>query len=310
MSDELNLYQGIGDSISTDDLDACFKKLDALEKSGLYVAETKEDGIFVTVHMTKKGNRFISRNGLEKFVDLNNIILPLDVERATFVGELGYGSQASYAEKERYGLSPDQNFVKIFRFLEYKSSCQDHATNGFVYDEVKQREVLETIWSLFPGNIKKRFRLSERRETDFVDWYKSIVAGGGEGIVLKLKTAKYLSGADSPDWIKVKKTIDVDMVVMDMEISNAATYAGKGFAKYITCGMYKNGTLTPLVNVGSMTQDWRYEFGTNFEKYKGQVVEIHAFEQFVSGSLRHPSFSRLRPDKKPEECIFNPRRLI
>jgi ATP-dependent DNA ligase len=53
-----------------------------------------------------------------------------------------------------------------------------------------------------------------------------------------------------------------------------------------------------------MSNDMRREFGQNFDQYKGQVVEIHAFEQFVSGALRHPSFVRLRPDKLPTECIF------
>lgn len=64
ITNELNLFQGCGRSLSADNLDGLYKELELCEKSGLWVAERKEDGIFATVHMSLEGNKFVSRNGL------------------------------------------------------------------------------------------------------------------------------------------------------------------------------------------------------------------------------------------------------
>jgi ATP-dependent DNA ligase len=278
-----------------------YLQLDEMEKSGLYVAEVKEDGIFATIHFGSDGAEFISRSGQIKETSLTRADVP-GLEGYSLVGELGYGSQASLIEKEKLGMSADEHFVKIFRVLKYENESKiDDYTD---MNEVNQRKVLNELWSNLSDHTRARFRLADRWDGDFVDHYKSIVDAGGEGLVLKVKDGTYKIGTRNPDWIKVKKTIFVDMVVMGVELSTAKTYVDRGFASYIHVGAYVNGTLKKLCRVGSMSNDMRREFGSNFNQYKGQVVEIHAFEQFVSGSLRHPSFVRLRPDKLSTECVF------
>jgi hypothetical protein len=297
-----NLFQGCGGSLNADNEESLYQELEKMEKSGLYVAEPKEDGIFATVNFKSDGTEFISRNGLEKETSLTHIVPPKSLWGYSFVGELAYGSQASVIEKEKAGLSNDEHFVRIFRLLKYESETRilDYTD----MNEVSQRELMEDFWRNLDGAEKSKYQLLDRWESDFVDHYRSIVDDDGEGLVLKAKNGVYRIGTRSLDWIKVKKTLFVDMIVVGVEMSEAKSYKYRQFAKAIYVGAYVNGKIKKLSRVGSMPNEWRENFGQNFDQYKGQVVEIHAFEQFKSGALRHPSFVRLRPDKKSTECIF------
>lgn len=53
-----------------------------------------------------------------------------------------------------------------------------------------------------------------------------------------------------------------------------------------------------------MSDDQRLEFGKNGDAYIGKVVEVAGFEVFDSGSMRHPSFVRVRDDKDAKECVW------
>lgn len=297
-----NLFQGCGGSLDADNEEILYQELEKMEKSGLYVAEPKEDGIFATVNFKVDGTEFVSRNGLVKETSLTHEIPPTQIQGYSFVGELAYGTEASIIEKEKSGLSRDEHFVKVFRLLKYED---DHRILDYTdMNEITQRQVMEELWKNLNKMDKARFQLLERWDRDFVDHYKSIVEDGGEGLVLKAKNGVYRIGTRSPDWIKVKKTLFIDMILVGVEMSEAKSYKSRGFAKAIYVGAYVDGKIKRLCKVGSMTEEWREKFGQNFTMYKGQVGEIHCYEQFKSGALRNPSFVRLRPDKKATECIF------
>lgn len=102
---------------------------------------------------------------------------------------------------------------------------------------------------------------------------------------------------------RMKKNVSMDYVILAITPSTSTTYKGWG-AKSISGGLYEKGKLVKKVNISGMTNDQRRELWTNREKLVGKVFEATGKLLFTSGALRHPSFERIRDDKKPRECVW------
>lgn len=276
-------YQGCGSYASA-------AKLDELEQSGLYVSEPKYDGIWCACVSDGIQQRLFSRNGLEK-----KLTLPT-MPPGIWIGELGYGSQASTEKRKKVG----HDWLDVFDAIQVDGiSISDE-------DDNRRREILEEAWQSWSHEVQEHFPLTPRITSGFRQLYNS----EDEGIILKQVRDRphspYLIGTKNPYWVKVKKTIEVDLVVMGYELSQATSFRNKGWAQNLLCGVYRNGSLVQLTAVGSLDHFLRQDIVQNWQTYKGRVVRVVAYKIFDSGSLRHPALAPtpFRDDKLPEECTW------
>lgn len=281
-------YQGCGGHVDE-------RLLLQLEKDRSFVAEPKRDGIWVAAFGDTSGVKFWSRTQTPKRYSLETVTA---LAGATLVGELGFGSQTAVARRTAFG----HDFMDVFDVLtlDYDDAIAREPGN------VRRRELTRYL-AAQPLAVRRQFRLVPRWRALFDHRY----AAEPEGLVLKHVEADrgYIGGGTKVDyWVKCKRSRTADMVILDWEQSTAVTKVFDGVPRVekLSCGAYVNGALTPLVKVGAMTDELSRAIAADFERYRGRVVEVKHFGQFKSGSLRHPSLVRLRDDKRPEECVFNP----
>ena len=278
-------YMGCGGKAQPSDL----KKL---EDTRNYVAEPKRDGIWIAcVCDSKTDQRFYSRTGKEKKVELPNLWDP-DIGKLILIGELGYGSQEALQRKKELG----HDFMDVFDILQYGN--KDLTSSPYI----TRRMYLQVLYKKLKLDTKHFFLLTPRFTKDFDRYFKS----QPEGLILKEinDSSPYQIGTKNPNWLKVKKEITIDMVIMDYELSTARTMKGRGMVKSVTCGVFKEGILTEMVKVGSMSHDLKKDMARNWKHLKGKVIEISCFKVFESGSLRHPYVHRLRLYKDPKDCTW------
>ena len=258
-----------------------------MELIGGWIAEPKKDGTWCAIVVDKNINKCEIRTKTDTIRHIHSIEKhisrsPRIPNRCVLIGELGIGSQVAVKERNRIG----HDFVDIFDvrlpddliLLRRKTWLDAHLGDD---------EYLRVVpWILTDSD--------DSYESKFTDLYES----EAEGVVVKASSAKYSIGT----WTKVKKQFTDDYVLMGWELSTAVTKQATPMAARIKCGLYVNGVLMELVSVGSLSHNWAIQFAQNFDAYKGKVVELAHFKMFDSGSLRHPSFVRIRDDKHPSEC--------
>ncbi|MBK7386810.1 MAG: hypothetical protein IPI63_08830 [Methanothrix sp.] len=144
---------------------------------------------------------------------------------------------------------------------------------------------------------------------------------GIEGVVGKRLDSPYLPGTRSQDWVKIKKSLKLDLVV-------GGYIPGKGdrrpYFGGLLLGAYSQGKLTYISRVGSgFTDEELRDISRRFLPREEppfsdppatpqarwleprMVVQVTALEITAEGGLRAPVFLRLRDDKEPEECTLD-----
>jgi bifunctional non-homologous end joining protein LigD len=167
--------------------------------------------------------------------------------------------------------------------------------------------------------------LSDAIEGRGVDYYNAVVAKGLEGIIAKRKDARYYPGRRSPDWIKIKKKASQDCVIAGVTVGEGERRDTFGS---IVLGAYHGGQLVHVGRVGtgfsealrrSLTERLRalrqdacpfptvpdLEVPIAFWTRPVLVAEVHFLEWSKERHMRAPSFSHMREDKQPEDCIAN-----
>jgi DNA ligase D-like protein (predicted ligase) len=168
-----------------------------------------------------------------------------------------------------------------------------------------------------------RIVLSDYIEARGVDYYNAVIGRGLEGIIAKRRDARYAPGRRSKDWIKIKKKTTLDCVI-------AGITAGEGeredtFGSLIM-GAYYQGSLFHVGRVGTgFSEAFRrslyprllalrqeecpfpevpeIDAHVAFWTRPALVAEVHFLEFSKDRHMRAPSFSRMREDKRPEDCI-------
>lgn len=290
----MDWFQNCGRSLGGSERDKK-RALANLERAGGWVAEPKKDGIWCAVVIRDGTVQFISRTGKDKagLKDLRERF-PCFGPDSVLIGELGVGSQAAAGEKRRIG----HDYIDLFDVVWHEGQDLCHMALD------ARRAILTRIWGACSSEW---VRLVPQFHTDFVRRYEA----EPEGLVLKRTDAAYVPGTPSTDWVKAKKRHTADYVILDWQLSTAETKTAEPMAATILCGAYVrsrdgHGTmhLAPLVKVGGLARRLARDVARDFGAFRGRVAEIGHCGQFRSGSLRHPAFIRLRPDKRAEECIL------
>jgi ATP-dependent DNA ligase len=105
------------------------------------------------------------------------------------------------------------------------------------------------------------------------------------------------------EWVKCKKEITVDAVLMGVEQSTSDAW--KGIAKSLIIGQYDAlGILREIGKASGLSAADRRFFWENRAALVAAktVIEVKCNEVFKSGALRHPNFVRIREDKLHTDC--------
>jgi DNA ligase D-like protein (predicted ligase) len=153
------------------------------------------------------------------------------------------------------------------------------------------------------------------------DYFHAALKVGIEGVMAKREDSIYQPGVRSPDWMKIKKQVKLDLVV-------GGYLKGKGSRKPyfggLLLGAYRSGRLVFVGRVGSGFSDKELQMisrdfepieeppFTNPPQMPGlvwlkpkSVVQVAAMEVTEKGCLRAPVFLRTRDDKEPSECTLD-----
>jgi ATP-dependent DNA ligase len=295
--------------------------------SDQFVAQKKYDGTRALMHCGLDGNRFTSRhiskkngNYVEKtdnFPHLKNIFiqngLEIECEGCIFDGELITGKNVMDVTRIT-GSLPE-------RAIQIQNECGwlSYVVFDVLFD--KGVDIREKPYSYRRDVLKgyladlnlEHLVVTEDVESGKKEFFEEILDSGGEGIILKDKTAIY-----GKNWAKVKRRATFDVIITGYEDPTKITKKSSG--EESTSRLYDNGWIGAivfgqyfqgkLVNFGScsgMDDALREEISLNKEKYLGRVIEVECQERIPkTGRLRHPRFLRFRPDKNPEECVYRP----
>lgn len=274
----------------------------------LWVGEEKFDGTRYLAAVTRSGIRIISRRGIEKTDRLPKLVAELDLFRTT--GKLPIGSildgevvAGSFSETISLvnslgsrGVDASASYhYMVFDILRYG---KDWLLERPLFE---RRAVLERILGV-PGFRWAITQLTPQFKSYEAERYlEDIWGAGGEGIILKHVMGEYHQGKRSRLWIKVKAIQTADGVITGFT-SGEGKYSDTIGA--IKIGQYRNGKfIKQITKISGMTDDLRYELGSNQEMYMGKVVEF-AYQNKTDESYRHPRFKRFRDDKPARECTW------
>lgn len=304
-------------------------------------AEEKIDGSRYLCFMGDTGNRFTSRQKsrqtgkpVEKtdnvphlstriYEELEGTVLDGEIQHRDFsktVSVMGSLPERAFELQQQIGWID----YHVFDILFYNGED----VRNLPYKE--RRKLVEEVIKYIDYT---HFKMTEVVKEDKKSFYHNIVKNGGEGVILKNVDSTYENGARCKEWIKVKKYITDDVVIMGadiptryytgknkgeweyketdaMGITRLVTRAwAKGWIGAIKFGKYKDGTLIPLGQTSGIDDEIKELLSDGKhgikKEYLGRVMEIGAMEQIKkSGAYRHPRFLRLRPDKNAEDCVW------
>lgn len=159
---------------------------------------------------------------------------------------------------------------------------------------------------------------------DFEHLFREFLKEGKEGLIIKDIEGIY-EQKRSKAFVKMKAHKTYDVVIMGYE-EPTKEYTGKELdtwefyegdipvTKYyynnwigaIVFGVWKDGKLVEVGRTSGMDEETRQLLSENREKYLGQVIEVEAqgIINKDTGSLQHPRFICMRPDKSSEMCTF------
>jgi ATP-dependent DNA ligase len=284
--------------------------LNMLLDSPDYIAQTKLDGMRAVVHITSDGLRIFSRSAgvadptkpLEKTASLPHLaalkfpelvgtvldceILALGKDSATLSGLVHRKDHSEESKELKIFVFDcliingkkitDKSYQARFGYLlsiSYKLQCEHISILPFASSPLQKRKL-----------------------------YESVIASGGEGIMLKRLDAKYIEGErPSNNWYKAKKSGTYDCVITGFSTGKGKYNTQIGAVKF---GQYVEGQLVELGQASGMTDDIRRDMSINPKKYLGKVVIIKGMERLKSGAIRHPQFGCMRIDKHPLQCVW------
>lgn len=206
------------------------------------------------------------------------------------------GSSAEKALEKAKGL-PGKMKLHLYDILWYKG--RNVADEPFS----KRRELLESA-------VKTSDAVLLTEQHPFSAWQETMnkaVEKGGEGIVLKLKGAKYQYKPKGEAEPKPKDTMwkykggagkhgSDDYVVYGTTRSKT----GKLMAQF---GQYHKGKLYAISEIDNFSAENEAEIERRLKK--GPFVIEIGFQERVPGGLRHQKFLRFRDDKKPKDATMH-----
>jgi DNA ligase D-like protein (predicted ligase) len=290
-----------------------------------WIFEPKIDGTRSLADVSKEGVRLYNRRQIDitsRYPEIASALVPggagfmLDGEIAVFVD--GKPSFAALARRDH-----QSERMRI----DYLASALPASYVVFDILFAKGKSVMD-----LPLRQRKRLLLEALPESENVtisdsfaekgeDYFRAAIKMGIEGVMAKRLDSIYQPGTRSPDWVKIKKSLKLDLAV-------GGFIPGKGArAPYfggLLLGAYSQGRLHYVGRVGSgFADDELKEIAAGFSYLDhspfsnaplepqvrwvkpDRVVQVAALEVTEDGHLRAPVFLRTRDDKEPLECTLD-----
>ena len=256
--------------------------------TGATYVEPKYDGLRCIAFVDGSSVTLLSRNGKE-FTAADHL-KPILAQQAAnlgsrvFDGELiaegGFNASVSSVKRKS-----STNVLATFVCFEVIPIDEWNSENPVPY-ELRRLRLTDSCREADHFRIAPSFLLSA--ESVFPK-YLEFLNQGLEGAIVKKPDGLYHFKRHT-DWMKLKEACDVDLVVVDI-------IEGEGrLAKSLGAAVvdYKG----KRVNVGS---GWSDKERKHYWMYKSQLlghtIEVQYHQETPDGSLRHPRFIKMRPDK-------------
>jgi bifunctional non-homologous end joining protein LigD len=281
-----------------------------------WVFETKWDGFRLIATIEKGGVTLYSRNGLIVSDNYKPVAKALEKVRhdAVIDGEL--------VAFDAHGVSRFQMLQNALRTTTNLHYCafdlmfldgQDLRGRPLVErkDRLKAilpREPLIIYSEHWPQHGKRLFREAQKQ--------------GLEGIMAKRAQSKYLSGARTKDWLKIKTVRRQEVVIVGFTAPRRSRphfgslvlavregkewryvgHVGTGFSHAMLGAIHTR--LWPLrTGTSPFRQKVKDQAATTWVKPK-LVTEVKFTEWTEAGEMRHPAFLGLREDKNPTDVVM------
>ena len=191
-----------------------------------------------------------------------------------------------------------------------------------LYSNQETLSQLTQLWEDYKvsDSISSILNKTDDIEQQFIDFLKE----GKEGLIIKDINGIY-EQKRSKAFIKMKAHKTFDVVIMGYD-EPTKEYTGKELDKWeyfdgntpvtkyyyqgwigaIVFGVWKDGKLIEVGRTSGMDETTRETLSLNREHYLGAVIEVEAqgIIDKDKGSLQHPRYIMMRPDKNSEQCTF------
>lgn len=234
------------------------KKKDDIIHSNDWVAEEKEDGVRLTVHVTPTGLRMFSRSAgkddpsrpLEKtqaFAHLKDIVFPEKYIGTVFDTEAMAPGMDSATISGHINATDgrDNSFLYLKVFDLIQEGSVDIASLDWKFRRMKLTQLFKELHMVGLATSKGvelftdvplelgMFRMTKYTINNKVEFHNEIVLNGGEGTMWKNINAPYKEGArPANNWYKWKKQDTADVVIVGFT-AGQGKYAGQiGAVRY------------------------------------------------------------------------------
>lgn len=276
-----------------------------LERDG-WIYEPKLDGFRALCYVTPTGYKLLSRN---KDVDLTDRYMGMHFRKnikakhAVIDGEITALNDQGLPE---FNLLTKGNPATFFVF----DILMVDGKNLTNVPLIERKKILEKV--VRNGNgIQKNFYTHNGKQL-----WKKVVKYNIEGVMAKDDQSLYYPGLRKKIWLKIKRLTTVDCVIVGF-------YSKVRSISSLALGLYKSDHKLHLIGVvgtGFNTRELE-DLETKLSKIVTKkrptieddprvtwvkpkyVCEVKLLE-FGDGYIRHSSFIRMRPDKKPKQCTF------
>jgi len=280
--------------------------LDSVEKSRDWIVARKWDGWSFFWVINNSGNKLLSRAGHNIIRNTPQFQVSIPVLHGTILVCEGITRDESVETATRiFNSNPDVAFS--LQKLHGNIKLILHDCIQFKGKKIKslsrreRRKYLELAHSLlkirFPIKLEKYTYRNKRR------FYHSTIKKGGEGVMVKNLNSSYKPGKRDPSLLKIKPIDSYDYVIVGFT-------KGKGKGKFsnligaVEYGGFEDGQYIKIGTASGMNLAVREDMTRNPSKYLYKVAEFNSTGLTKYGVMRHPRYIKLRPDKRPSECIL------
>jgi bifunctional non-homologous end joining protein LigD len=281
-----------------------------------WLFESKWDGFRIVAAIEERSVTLYSRNGL--IVSDNYVPIAKALEKvkrdAVMDGEL--------VAIDTHGISRFQLLQNALRTAANLRYCVSDVmfVGGKDLRDLPLVERKERLRALLPKDPLLIY--SEHLPEHGKRYFNEAQKAGLEGIMAKRAQSRYLSGARSKDWLKIKTARRQEVVivgftaprrsrphfgslVLAVRDGNAWRYAGHvgtGFSHAMLEELHRK--LWPLRTPSSPFKQRVKDEATTTRVKPKLVAEVRFTEWTDAGEMRHPAFLGLREDKKPKDVVL------
>jgi bifunctional non-homologous end joining protein LigD len=310
-----------------------------------WVFEVKWDGVraILFLHKTKGISKIVSRNGktithrypeIIEAVKSSSAIIINCKESIILDGEIVVLNKEGRPDFQSHQRRMNVDSIKDIEKLSHKMPATYYLFDILYIDGrnlqslsflERRKSLSDVIVQTMKNNNNNRIRISDFVDERGIDIFQRIKSMDLEGIIAKNKYSKYIQGARSTNWLKIKNIKSQDCVVIGYTRGegNRQRYFGSlllaiydiqekelRFAGHTGSG-FDFGQLNEIYSKFQQMKIERcpakYISYTNREPVwiRPELVAEIKFSGWTKEKImRSPIFLRFRDDKRPEECIM------